>query len=78
QHQLRNTLQRETAERRREEVLSREHQRAQRIQDIGDKLDIMCEERDDNEEMKYQRSILEKCPSLRRCYTYERPFSERG
>ncbi|CAG8497113.1 15559_t:CDS:2 [Racocetra fulgida] len=78
QYQLRNDLQREIAERRREDVLSRENQRSQRIQDIGDKLDIMCEERDENEEMKYQRSILEKCPSLRRCYTYERPFSERG
>ncbi|RIB17994.1 hypothetical protein C2G38_2142332 [Gigaspora rosea] len=78
QYQLSNDLQREIAERRREDVLSRENQRSQRIQSISDKLDLMCEERDENGSEKYQRYLLERCPSLCKCYTYERPFSERG
>ncbi|CAG8552034.1 23275_t:CDS:2 [Dentiscutata erythropus] len=78
QYQLYNILQREIAERRREDVLSRENQRSQRIQGISEKLDLMCEEIDENGLVKYQRYLLERCPSLCKCYTYERPFSERG
>ncbi|CAG8439165.1 12104_t:CDS:2 [Dentiscutata heterogama] len=68
QYQLYNILQREIAERRREDVLSRENQRSQRIQGISDKLDLMCEEIDENGWKILRQKLIKEYPQVEQSY----------
>lgn len=64
--------------RRQEDDRCREHVLIERRKAINSKLEEMCSLKNPDGSQKYTRFILDMCPSLERCYKYERPFNERG